>query len=248
MTDTVRWGPGRASSPCGRQTWGKDSQNSSAGGRRRALGPRQQAEAGEAGMSWSIGEWGTRRGQLERAGGPGQASPLGVGTLLGKQLEWPEQSWRSSGPGPCGFSGFLQGRRERVGKEQASPSAAAVPPGAGGHGLSRGTCSPLRNRSLPGPPPKPSKFRATALLGAVCNPCRLECCRGPEGPHWGSWEVWSYWEHLGQGGVPCRAEGKAPFSFRLCPVVQEVWRLSPSSLMDTSPPGALRGWQWPSWA
>lgn len=83
-------------------------------------------------MSWSIGEWGTRRGQWERIRGPGQACPQGVGTVLGRQPEWREQSWRSSGLGLCGCRrgvlGFLQGRTKGGVEETASPSAAAAPP------------------------------------------------------------------------------------------------------------------------
>lgn len=134
-------------------------------------------------MSWSIGEWGTRRGQLEQIRGPGQARLPGVGTLLGRQPEWREQSWRRSGLGPWGFSGFLQGRtKKRVRKESASLTAAAVPPGSWGLAMCVLT---VVEQKPPGPPPKPGRFPATALLGAVCNPRRVEPCKGPEGPSLG---------------------------------------------------------------
>lgn len=162
-------------------------------------------------MSWSTGEWGTGRGQLERSRGPGQARLPGVGTLLGRQPECREQSWRSSGLGPWGFSRFLKGRtKKRVRKEPASLTAAAVPPESWGLVTCVLTVVEQKRPPTPGPPPKPGRFPATALLGAVCSARRVEPCRGPEGPPWGSWEVWSKWEYPGQGGMPCGAEGKAP--------------------------------------
>lgn len=162
-----------------------ERRNSVAGGRKggEPSGPREPAEAGEAGMSWSIGEWGPRRGQSERIRGPGQASPPGVPTVLGR----PEQRCRSAGPCPWGCPpvsrGFCEVGWKGSGRRPPAPQQLLRPHSLG---PADSACHQARahcwRTEAPGATPKARQVLSQGIVAGDCQSLGT-----------GLGEVWSWW-------------------------------------------------------